>query len=58
MPVLAALLMSGHVREGDRLDVPMPRPEAWLATACYLYTARGELTIAMKENIIHLAGKY
>lgn len=57
LPVLAALMVSGHVREGDVIDVPLPHPEAWPQTVEYVYTGQRQLTIPIRENIIHLAGK-
>ncbi|KAI4597199.1 hypothetical protein KJ359_004711 [Pestalotiopsis sp. 9143b] len=57
LPVLAALLASGHVREGDVVYLPLPHPEAWPHTVRYVYTGQGELTAAMRENILYLAGK-
>ncbi|RYP77232.1 hypothetical protein DL771_001281 [Monosporascus sp. 5C6A] len=57
LPVLAALLASGHVREGDVVYLPLPHPEAWPHTARYVYTGQGEPTLAVRENIAYLAGK-
>ncbi|KAI1766126.1 hypothetical protein GGR53DRAFT_487506 [Hypoxylon sp. FL1150] len=57
LPVVAALLTSGHVREGDIVYLPMPHAEAWPQTARYVYTGQGELTDAVRENILYLAGK-
>ena len=57
LPVLGALLASGHVREGDIIYLPMPHAEAWPQTAQYVYTGQGELTEAIRENILYLAGK-
>ena len=57
LPVLAALMLSGHVWKGDIIDLPLPRPEAWARTVTYVYTGQGELTEAMKENILYLGGK-
>ncbi|RYP57841.1 hypothetical protein DL770_010568 [Monosporascus sp. CRB-9-2] len=57
LPVLAALLASGHVREGDVVYLPLPHPEAWPQTARYVYTGQGEPTLAVRENIAYLAGK-
>ncbi|KAM0516535.1 hypothetical protein ACHAPS_008614 [Verticillium nonalfalfae] len=57
LPVLAALIVSGHVREGDVIDLPLPHPEAWTNTVAYVYTGQGEMTDAIRENILHLAGK-
>lgn len=54
--MLAALLGSGHVREGDVIYLPLPHAEAWPQTARYVYTG-GELTQAVRENILYLAGK-
>lgn len=50
-------MVSGHVREGDVIDLPLPFPEAWPATVAYIYTGQDELTHAVKENIVYLAGK-
>ncbi|KAI6083941.1 hypothetical protein F4821DRAFT_243715 [Hypoxylon rubiginosum] len=57
LPVIAALLTSGHVREGDVIYLPLPHAEAWPQTARYVYTGQGELTDAVRENILYLAGK-
>lgn len=57
LPVIAALLVSGHVREGDVIYLPMPHADAWPQTAQYVYTGQGELTDAIRENILYLAGK-
>ncbi|KAI9648062.1 hypothetical protein NHQ30_002690 [Ciborinia camelliae] len=57
LPVLAALMLSGHIRKGDSIDLPLPSPEAWVDTAAYVYTGQGEITPAMKENILFLAGR-
>ncbi|KAG6368457.1 hypothetical protein INS49_002664 [Diaporthe citri] len=56
LPALAALMLSGHVKTGDTIDLPMPHPEAWTQTVAYSYTGRGELTEAIKQNILHLGG--
>lgn len=55
--MLAALLVSGHVREGDVIYLPLPFAEAWPQTVWYVYTGLGELTPPVRENIIYLAGK-
>ncbi|CAJ2500685.1 Uu.00g035380.m01.CDS01 [Anthostomella pinea] len=57
LPVLAVLLVSGHVREGDVIYLPMAHAEAWPQTLRYVYTGQGELTQAMSENILYLGGK-
>ncbi|KAI2467087.1 hypothetical protein F4781DRAFT_403486 [Annulohypoxylon bovei var. microspora] len=57
LPVVAALLVSGHVHEGDVIYLPMPHAESWPQTARYVYTGQGELTEAIGENILYLAGK-
>ncbi|KAF7864028.1 hypothetical protein EAF04_006993 [Stromatinia cepivora] len=57
LPVLAALMLSGHVRKGDSIDLPLPSPKAWIDTIAYVYTGQGEVTLAMKENILFLAGR-
>ncbi|SPO02398.1 uncharacterized protein DNG_05071 [Cephalotrichum gorgonifer] len=57
LPVLAAILLSGHVREGDIVDIPIPEPQAWAQAVEHVYTGRGELTKAVRENITYLGGK-
>ena len=56
LPVLAALMLSGHVRRGDAIDLPIPRPDAWPAVVSYIYTGKGEISSAMRDNILYLAG--
>ncbi|RYP62229.1 hypothetical protein DL769_007383 [Monosporascus sp. CRB-8-3] len=57
LPVLGALLASGHVREGDVVYLPLPHPEAWPQTTRYVYMGQGEPALAVRENIAYLAGK-
>ncbi|OTA68333.1 hypothetical protein K449DRAFT_429175 [Hypoxylon sp. EC38] len=57
LPVIAALLVSGHVHEGDVVYLPLPHADVWPETARYVYTGQGELTQAIRENILYLAGK-
>jgi hypothetical protein len=57
VPLLAALIASGHVRKGDLIELPLPHPEAWPATVAYIYTGRDEPTTTVKENITYLTGK-
>lgn len=49
--------MSGHLRQGDIIDIPLPHPEAWYQTVAFVYTGQGEFTDAIKQNILHLGGK-
>lgn len=49
-------MLSGHVKSGDTIALPMPHPEAWTQTVAYTYTGKGELTDAIKQNILHLGG--
>lgn len=56
LPVLAALMLSGHVRKGDSIDLPVPHPAAWHDVVTYIYTGSGTLTSAVRENILYLAG--
>lgn len=56
LPVLAALMLSGHIRKGDNIDLPIPHPEAWPEVVAYIYTGQGPVTPNMKENILYLAG--
>lgn len=57
LPVLAALMVSGHVRKGDIIDLPMPHPEVWPQTVAHVYTGQVELTEAIKQNILYLGGR-
>lgn len=58
LPVLAVLMMTGYIRKGDIIDLPMPHPEVWPQTVAYVYTPeRIELTEPIKENILYLGGK-
>ncbi|KAI1420162.1 hypothetical protein F5Y12DRAFT_151637 [Xylaria sp. FL1777] len=57
LPALATLLTSGHVRSGDVIYLPVPHAESWPQTVLYVYTGQGELTTAMRENILYLGGK-
>jgi hypothetical protein len=57
LPVLAALMFSGHIRKGDAVERPLPHPSAWGAVISYIYTREGEITPAMMENILYLAGR-
>jgi hypothetical protein len=57
LPVLAQLLVSGHVRKGDVIYLPLPHAEAWQQTVRYIYTGQGSLTIAIRDNVLYLAGK-
>ncbi|KAI0810250.1 hypothetical protein GGR55DRAFT_678845 [Xylaria sp. FL0064] len=57
LPALAVSLTSGHVRSGDVIYLPVPHAESWPQTIHYVYTGQGELTIAIRENIIYLGGR-
>jgi hypothetical protein len=57
LPVLAAVMLSGHVREGDIIELPLPSPAAWPQTAAYVYTGQGQLTEAIIDNILYLGGR-
>ncbi|TLS28956.1 hypothetical protein PpBr36_00694 [Pyricularia pennisetigena] len=58
LPILASLMLSGQLRDGDRIEIPMPHPEAWPHTWAYLCTADGsEVHESMKQNILYLGGK-
>ncbi|KAK4204014.1 hypothetical protein QBC40DRAFT_8512 [Triangularia verruculosa] len=56
-PVLAALLYSKHIQPRDIIDLPLPHPEVWGQTVAHVYTGQGELTEAIKQNILYLGGK-
>ncbi|KAK1690483.1 hypothetical protein BDP55DRAFT_544441 [Colletotrichum godetiae] len=57
LPVLAAIIVSGTIQAGDVVELPLPYPEVWSQTVTYVYTGQGDLTDAVKENILYLAGK-
>ncbi|KAJ8113005.1 hypothetical protein ONZ43_g5257 [Nemania bipapillata] len=57
LPALAALLTSGHIHSGDVVYLPVPHAESWPQTVRYIYTGEGELTAAMRQNIIYLGGR-
>ncbi|KAB5578616.1 hypothetical protein GE09DRAFT_1214776 [Coniochaeta sp. 2T2.1] len=57
LPVLAALMVSGHIRKGDVIDLPMPHPEVWGQTVAHVYTGQVELTEPIKKNILYLGGR-
>lgn len=50
-------MMSGHIKTGDAIDLPMPHPEAWPQTLAYVYMGSGELGEAVRQNILHLGGR-
>jgi hypothetical protein len=51
------MLCSGHIDKGDIIDLPLPYPEVWAQTVAHVYTGQGELTEAIKQNIVYLGGK-
>ncbi|KAL6837454.1 hypothetical protein V8C40DRAFT_279324 [Trichoderma camerunense] len=58
LPALAAIIMSGRVRRGDMIDLPLPHPQVWPETIAYVYTGEAQLlTEQTKENILYLGGK-
>jgi hypothetical protein len=57
LPALATLLTSGHIHMGDLIYLPMPHAESWPQTVRFIYTGEGELSTAMRENILYFGGK-
>ena len=57
LPLVAALLASGHVWDGDIVYLPIPHAGSWSHTIKYVYTGQGQLTEAIRDNILYLAGK-
>ncbi|KAK0762075.1 hypothetical protein N5P37_004876 [Trichoderma harzianum] len=58
LPALAAIIMSGRVRQGDMIDLALPHPQVWPETVAYVYTGEAQLlTEQTKENILYLGGK-
>ncbi|OBT90298.1 hypothetical protein VE02_03355 [Pseudogymnoascus sp. 03VT05] len=56
LPILGAIMLSGYIRRGDTIDIPIPYPEAWSDTVAYVYTGTGAVSDAIKANVAHLAG--
>ncbi|KAF5652371.1 hypothetical protein F25303_3370 [Fusarium sp. NRRL 25303] len=56
LPVLAAVILSEHVRPGDTVELPLPHPHAWADTVEHVYTGRVTLTEPIKQNILYLGG--
>jgi hypothetical protein len=54
-------MLSGHVKKGDTMDLPVPSPESWSDTIAYIYMGnnmgREAVTTCMRDNILHLWGK-
>ncbi|RDW87808.1 hypothetical protein BP5796_03502 [Coleophoma crateriformis] len=57
LPALAALMLSGHVRKGDSIDIPIPHAGAWKEVMLYIYTGEGPITSAVRENVLYLGGR-
>jgi hypothetical protein len=49
-------MLSGHVRKGDIIDLPIPHPESWKETVTYIYTGAQSPSPGVRENISYLAG--
>ncbi|KFZ00712.1 hypothetical protein V501_10532 [Pseudogymnoascus sp. VKM F-4519 (FW-2642)] len=56
LPILGGIMLSGYIRRGDTIDMPLPHPEAWSDTVAYVYTGAGAVSDAIKANVAHLAG--
>ncbi|EHL01131.1 hypothetical protein M7I_2822 [Glarea lozoyensis 74030] len=57
LPVLAALLLSGHVRKGDTIDLPLPNPDSWAEVVGWVYTGNPvALSDGARENVEYLGG--
>ena len=58
-PVLGLLMLSGHIRKGDQVDLPLPYPEAWSEAVIWAYTGQGpagDLSEGARANVLHLGG--
>lgn len=52
-------MLSGHIRKGDQVDLPLPHPEAWSEAVIWSYTGRapaGGLSEGARANVLHLGG--
>jgi hypothetical protein len=57
LPVLAALFLSGHVRKGDTIDLPLPNPGSWAEVVGWVYTGNPlALSDGARENVDYLGG--
>ena len=56
-PLLAAVLLSGHVARGDTVEVPMPHPSVWREVVGWIYTGRGNGSERVAEVIEYLGGE-
>ena len=58
-PMIAEIIDSKQIptKVGNVIHLPIPHPEAWKDTVTHVYTGDGELTEAIKQNIIYLGGK-
>lgn len=56
LPVLAALLLSGHIRKGDTVDLPLPHPEVWDQVVTWVYTGKPEAVSPKVRSVIEYLG--
>lgn len=57
LPVLASIIMSNRVRQGDAIELPVPHPDAWPETVAFVYTGERKLvTNQVRENVCYLGG--
>lgn len=56
LPALGLLMLSGHIRKGDQIDLPVPHPEAWAEAIAYVYTGLGQPGVKARENVEYLGG--
>ncbi|OLL24623.1 hypothetical protein NEOLI_004308 [Neolecta irregularis DAH-3] len=52
-PILHSLLLSGHVKRGDILEIPLPYPEMWIAAVGWIYTRRFAPWPNMEEDEVY-----
>ena len=58
-PVLGLLMLSGHIRKGDQVDLPLPHPEAWSEAVIWAYTGQSPeegLSEGARANVLYLGG--
>lgn len=52
-------MLSGHVRKGDMIDLPLPHPEIWASTVAWVYTGQPvEISSAIAGNLTYLGGLF
>ncbi|KAL5606646.1 hypothetical protein BROUX41_003043 [Berkeleyomyces rouxiae] len=57
LPILASLMLSGHVSEKDDIEICLPCPDAWADTVSHVYTGLPKMNDKIRANSQHLGGR-